>query len=189
MVVNQWHVIQAEQPNGFIDEWHLKLLLEKQCSSWITQAGTEPYHAAVPLLKAKFCFSLRCFKSWATPNFPEQQGSTKAQAHSCTAQRRSPGVISSKCHTAEMSWAGTLHKPVCCSSLPSTTGTNVTRATTWSWNAGVGFLFCAPHSYGVYKLLGAHLFPTDGSTGWERDAAQLNNSIISLPVPGLTGFL
>lgn len=58
MVVNQWHVIQAEQPNGFIDEWHLKLLLENQCSSWITQAGTEPYQAAVPLLKATFCFSL-----------------------------------------------------------------------------------------------------------------------------------
>lgn len=28
MVVNQWHVIQAEQCNGFIDEWCLKLLLE-----------------------------------------------------------------------------------------------------------------------------------------------------------------
>lgn len=98
MVVNQWHVIQAEQPNGFIDEWHLKLLLEKQRSGWITQAGTEPYQAAAPLLKAKFCF-----KPWATPNFPEQQGIKKAQAHSCTAQRRSPGVITSKCHAAEMS--------------------------------------------------------------------------------------
>lgn len=39
MVVNQWHVIQAEQPNGFIDEWRLKLLLEKQRSSWVTRAG------------------------------------------------------------------------------------------------------------------------------------------------------
>lgn len=68
MVVNQWHVIQAEQPNGFIDEWHLKLLLENQCSSWITQAGTEPYQAAVPLLKATFCFSLQCLKSWVTLN-------------------------------------------------------------------------------------------------------------------------
>lgn len=67
MVVNQWHVIQAEQPNGFIDEWHLKLLLENQCSCYIQQAGTEPYQTVVCLLRANFCFSSQCFKSRVTP--------------------------------------------------------------------------------------------------------------------------
>lgn len=109
------------------------------------------------------------------PKLPWSTGQKESSGHSCTAQRRSPGVITSKCHTAETSSefqgkVGTLHKPVCCSCLPST-GTNITRATIWSLNTGVGFLFCAPHSYRVCKIQGAHLFPIGGSRGWEIGAA------------------
>lgn len=68
MVVNQWHVIQAEQPNGFIDEWHLKLLLENRCSCYTKQAGAEPYQTVARLLRANFCFSLQGFKSQVAPN-------------------------------------------------------------------------------------------------------------------------
>lgn len=66
MVVNQQHVIQAEQPNGFIDEWHLKLLLENWRSCYIKRAGTGSYQTAVDLLRANYCFS---FTVLQIPNF------------------------------------------------------------------------------------------------------------------------
>ena len=131
MVVNQWHVIQAEQPNGFIDGWHLKLL-ENWCSCYIQQAGTEPYQTVALLPRANFCFSWQCFKSWVTSNLHwTNRPVCELQAQSCTVQKRSPEVDTSKCHVAGTGSefqrkAGTLPEPVRCSYHSSATGTKST---------------------------------------------------------------
>ena len=212
MVVNQWHVIQAEQPSGFIDEWHLKLLLENQCSCYIKQAGAEPYQTVARWLRADFCLRLQRFRSWVAPNLRWPNSPVcELRAQSCTAQNRSPEVDTSKSHIAGTGSeyqrkAGTLLEPACCSYLPSATGTAVTRAAAWGLNTGVGFLFflfqaCLGHSTplaGMYKLQGAHFFPSEQSRDWGMDAApaqmqhcQLHNCITSqrgsLPTPGLRG--
>lgn len=79
MVVNQWHVIQAKQPNGFIDEWLLKLLLENWCICYIKQASKEPYETVAHLLRANFCFSYY----GSNPRFLQIHIEPKGQYMSC----------------------------------------------------------------------------------------------------------
>lgn len=154
MVVNQWHVIQAEQPNGFIDEWHLKLLLENRCSGYIKRAGTEPYHTVARLLRADFCFS---FPVLHIPSCSGIYTGPRGQRGSCgpsPAQRKRDPLsflpASATLLQRALNFggkAGTLLEPLCCSYLPSATGIKkyhkrqVARAATRGLNTGAGFLF------------------------------------------------
>lgn len=132
MVVNQWHVIQAEQPNGFIDEWHLKLLLENRCSCYVKQAGTKPYHTVARFLRADFCSGFQCFPSRVAPHSHRtNRPARERQPQSCTGQKRSPEVDTREHHSAGTGpefqrKAGTLLGPVSCPYLPPATGTKKT---------------------------------------------------------------
>lgn len=102
MVVNQWHVIQAEQPYGFIDEWHFKLLLEHRYGCHVPRAGTEPYQTAAPLLRANFCLSA------STPELLQTCPESTGQRVSCRlspAQRRTDPLRSRPVSATSLGWA------------------------------------------------------------------------------------
>lgn len=153
MVVNQWHVIQAKQPNGFIDERLLKLL-ENWCICYIKQASKEPNETVVCLLRVNFCFSYY----GSNPRLLQTHIEPKGQHMSCRPnpaqhRRNSLRVISvgatSLGHTLNFqAKPGTILEPVFCS-LPKFSHLEERRGkkkhtgtTTRGLNTGVGFLFC-----------------------------------------------
>lgn len=102
MVVNQWRVIQAEQPYGFIDEWHFKLLLQNRYGCHVPPAGTEPHQTVACLLRAGFCLSA------SSPELLQICPEPTGQRASCSlspAQRRRDPLRSRPVRATSLGWA------------------------------------------------------------------------------------